>query len=367
MTTVLSQAHTNWATHTADESFLTLADLHAEALRIRERAVEAPNVAYSGLRVVADSGDVKLIGKQNVPASLTHWSFGQLCRSAGVKAGRATELLRELPATLTAQVLNNRLATLGNQAGVCKLLLDVNGDYNVRAFTGQDYGRIWDSDVTKRALQLADMGWQPAPVTELANGGSTRGLYKSDHDCFMMLVDNDRRVFEKAPGGGLSRGVMIANSEVGDKSFWFLTFLYSYICANHNVWGVEGVRELRVRHVGNAGDRAFAEMAVELKKYADSSTVDDEQRIEKAIRFQLAATKEQLLDKIFGMKQLNLSKRIIAEAYDAAEQHEQWYLASPTSAWGFGNGLTEVARAIPFADQRVEVERAAGRLMTMAF
>lgn len=361
-TAVLGQANAQWATRRADESYLSVEALHAAVETRTARAKEAPHVPYSSLRVEAQDGDVKLIGKANVPASLTHWSFGQLSSRVGAPAG----FLRELPATLTAQVLNNRLAERGAEAGECKMLLDVNGSFSVRALTGPDYSRIWDRGVTQRALALADQGWQPAPITELASGRPTRGLYASDHDVFLFLVDNDRRVFETAPGGGLSRGVMIANSEVGDKSFWVLTFLYSYVCANHNVWGVDGVNELRIRHVGNADDRAFHQLAVELRKYAQGSASEDEARIRRCMAHEIAPTKDALLDKLFASKALSLSRGIIGEAYQLAEQHSDWY-GSPRSAWGIGNGLTEAARAIPYADARVKVERAAGKVFEMAF
>lgn len=362
MSTVLSQAHNQWANRPADESFATLPELHAAVEARTARAREAREVPYSSLRVQADSGDIKLVGKANVPASFTHWSFGQLSRAIGAPAG----YLRELPATLAAQNMNHGLATRGADAGECKLLLDVNGSYAVRAFTGPDYSRIWDRDITSRALTLEARGWQPAPETALANGGTTRGLYASDHDVFLFLVDNSRRVFESMPGGGLSRGVMIANSETGDKSFWLLSFLYAYICGNHNIWGVEGVKELRIRHTGAADERAFSQLAVELRAYADASASTDESRIRRCMAHELGADKDEVLDKLFALKSLQLSRKLLGDAYQAAEEHSDWY-GSPRSAWGLGNGLSEMARAIPHADERVRVERAAGKVFEMAF
>lgn len=365
MHSVLSQAHNQWASRPADQSFLTLQALHDAVEARTARAREFKGTLISSLRTEAEGKDIKLVGKSNVPSSLTHWAFSQLSRLISYPA----HALRVLPASLATQVINNRLAANYGPSSdaTTKLLLDVNGSYAVRALTGDNYTRIWDRDVTRRALTLGDKGWQPAPETQLANGGSTRGLYASDHDVFLFLVDNDRRVFEKQPGGGLSRGIIIGNSEVGDKAWWFLTFLYAYICGNHNIWGVEGVRELRIAHRGNADERAFNQLTVELKKYQDASTAGDEARIQQAIQFQIAGTKDEVLDKLFASKAFDLSRDILTQAYDAAEQHEDWYLASPRSAWGFGNGLTEVARAIPHTDERVRVERAAGKVFELGF
>lgn len=368
MTTTLSQASTEWATRPADESYTSLEELHTAVQTRRERAKEAKGVRYADLRVEASrSGDseggasIKLIGKADVPADLTHWSFGQLSRAVNAPA----HYLRTLPATLAAQNLNHGLAHRGAEAGQTKLLLDVNGTATVRALTGPDYSRIWDADITARLMQLPEQ-WQPAPETQLVSGASTRGLYASDHDVFAFLIDNDRRIFETAPGGGLSRGFMVANSEVGDKAFWLLTFLYSFVCANHNVWGVEGVRELRIRHTGQADARAFRQLSVELRRYAEASSSEDEAKIHRCMAHQIAASKDELLDTLFGMRSLGLSRKVLAESYSAAERHSDWY-GSPRSAWGIGNGISEVAQAIPHTDERVKVERAAGRVFAMAF
>ena len=362
MNNILSQASHQWATRPADESFLSLASLHEAVTKRTDRAKEARDVRYSDLRVEASDGDVKLIGKTNVPASLTHWSFGQLSRAVDAPAG----YLRELPATLATQNLNHGLAQRGQAAGLTKLLLDVNGHPTVRALTGPDYARIWDQDITSRLMRLPQE-WQPAPETTLVDGGATRGLYASDHDIFVFLVDSDRRIFEHLPGGGLSRGFMIANSEVGDKSFWMLTFLYAFICGNHNVWGVEGVRELRIRHAGRKAEaRAFNNLQVELRKYTDASSKDDEERIQKCMAKELANTKDELLDSLFGMRSLQLSRKLLNQAYDLAEQHEDWY-GNPRTVWGIGNGISEAATTVPYADERVRIERAAGRVFEMAF
>lgn len=326
------------------------------------RAREMPG-AYASLRVVADEGDVKLVGKQNVPASFTHWSFGQLCS----RVGAPPEFLRDLPATLASNVLNNRLAEKGEKVGECKLLLDVNGSATVRAFTGTGYARIWDQDITKRLIALGEKGWFPAPETTLAGGGKTRGLYASDRDMFALVVDDSRRVFEKLPGGGLSRGAIFSNGECGDRKFRMWRFLYAWICGNHNIYGVQDVQEVEVTHIGNAAERAFGEYEVVLKQYMEGSAAEDEAGIEKSMKLRVGETKEEVLDTLFAkLGTKGLSRKVLGEAWVAAEEHEGWY-GDPRSAWGIGNGVTEVARGMVYADERVRVERAAGLVFAGQF
>lgn len=356
--TTLYDASRQYAERPKDEKYESIAALHAATVAYRAQAREAKGVAYSSLRTQAEGDDVLLLGKSNMPSKLTHWAFGQLAARAGAPAS----YLRGLPPTLAAQNLNYGLANRAN-GETANLLLHQNGGYVVRAFTSDQYTRIWNADVTSRLVRLAEEQpeWQPAP----AGFDGSRGLYASAHDMFVFLVDSNRRIFEKDPNGGLSRGFFAGNSETGAKSFWIKTFFYEYVCGNHRVWGAEGVRELRVRHVGNADDRAFAGLQAELVKYADASAGEDEAKVVSARRFILGADKDAVLDKVFGLK-TGLTRKMIGEGYDRAVVHEDWY-GNPRSAWGLVGGITEIAREIPYADERVEVERASGKVLEISF
>lgn len=69
---------------------------------------------------------------------------------------------------------------------------------------------------------------------------------------------------------------------------------------------------------------------------------------------------------MFKLKIPALSRKMIGEGYEKAELHSDWY-GSPRSVWGLTGGLTEIARDLPHADQRAELDRAAGRLLQVAF
>lgn len=357
--TTLTAATKQWSERPADERYASLADLDRAVNLFRQQSREASHVPYASLRTEAGGDDVLLVGKSNVPSKLTHWAFGQLSSRVGFPA----DPLRTLPPTLAAQVLNHKLANMERDAS-CNLLLLQNGGYIVRALTSERYTRIWNNDITSRLLRLTEQSpeWQPAPA---AFDGS-RGLYASDHDMFAFLVDNDRRIFEKSPGGGLGRGFFVANSEVGAASFWIMTFFYEYVCGNHRVWGASNVVELKIRHTGTADDKAFYLLKGELKKYAEGSAADDEAKVQQAMTVQLGKNKNEVLDKVFGLRVPALTKSIISAGYDKAVTHADWY-GSPRTVWGLTGGITEVARDMSFTDDRVAVERATGKLMQVAF
>ena len=361
--TVLRHANREWESRPADERFGSLKDMHKAAVKFRDTST-VQEIAYSDLAVrpVGDHVAISLGGKET--ARLNHWSFGQLAKSVGAPAG----FLRQLSADTASRAIVEQLAKrsgakLADDAsekdGRAMVLLNKNGkDTSVRAFTSTDYSRIWNADVTQKLMALEAEGpWQPAPA---AFDGS-RGLYLGDRDMFAFMVDNERRIFEKDQNGGLSRGFFAWNSEVGSRSIGVATFLYEYVCGNHRVWGVQDVKEMRIAHIFTDGAKAWSKIAVELAKYAESSAGDDEARIEAMRRYEIGATKEEVLDAVFKF----ITRERAVEALELAEKREDWY-GNPRSAWGFAGALTEIARDLPNADERSDLERSATKVMALS-
>lgn len=363
--TTLMNANAQWTSRPADQRYASLEELHAACVHHHDAAVEAPAVPLSSLRVEqAGERDIRLSGSAGVSAGFTHWSFGQVSRLVGAPA----DYVRNLPAPLAVECLNHGLATVDDRRSrdeaTVKLLFQQNGDLTLKGATGKSYCRIWDDDITERLLRLKQNGegWQEAPA---AYDGS-RGQYASDCDMFSFLVDNDRRIFEHDPNGGLARGFFVSNSTVGAASFCVTTFLYEYICGNHIVWGAKGVQELRIRHVGNADDRAFAELTGELRKYADASASETEAKLLAAQKLVLGKDKDEVLDRVFGLNISGLTRGQIGAGYDKAVERVDRY-GDPRTAWALTNGLTEISQHLPNTNDRTKLDRAAGKVLTIAF
>lgn len=390
----LYAASKQWANRPPDERFETLQELAEVTRRHRDSAKEAI-LSYSDLRLeAAPGGDLAILGKANVPGVLTHWAFGQLATRIGAPAG----YLRRLPATLAAQNLNHGLrAIAAGDAGTdkAKVLAHANGQLVIRAFTGPDYARIWNADIADRLLELPEHGWRVPPARPAfpgqpgsriataqdvlkdqgAGGGglsikvgdtiAPAGLYASDHDLFAFLVNESRRL-DDGTESGLSRGFFISNSEVGAMALRLVTFLYRHVCGNHIVWSASGVQEIRLRHVGTVGERWARALEVELTKYADASASDDEAKIAAAQRFRIADTKDAVLDTLFERLKGDVSRKAIEEAYTAAAEHEDTD-GDPRTAWGAAQGLTRVSQLSPYADERLKLDKAAGRVLELVF
>lgn len=357
----LTKASDQWKSRAADERFSNVTDLHNAAVETRQLAAHA-NVPVRELKAKVIDGRVVLNGRTDTCAELTNWSFGQL---AG-KADAPASYLSRLPATLAAEALNHGLAQAGPDQGQLLFQRDraESGMMTLRAITSDRYSRIWNADVTERLLELETRGpWQPTPA---AFDGS-RGLYLGDRDMFAFMVDSDRRIFEKLPGGGLSRGFFAWNSEVGAATFGISTFMYQYVCGNHMVWGASNVRELKVRHIGNAAGRGFSGLIGELKAYAESSEDGDVAKVEAMQRMSLGNNPNEVLDAIFGLKNrpAELTKKVILESYEVAEKHTDWY-GDPRTVWGMVSGMTQVARDMPNANDRAALERASVKVMALA-
>lgn len=357
--TVLTKAFTQWASRPEDERFKSLEELHAATTHHQTVAIESHGVDLRALTIgTAENGDPMLFSPSGNHAHFTHTGFEQLCKRIGAPA----KYMKALSPELREANMNYGLRTCENGDND-SMLFAQNGVRRLRSVLSDSYQRIWNTDITSRLLRLTaeQPEWQPAPA---AFDGS-RGLYASDADMFAFLVDNDRRIFESGPAGGLSRGFFVSNSEVGLGSFTIETFLYEFICGNHRVWGARDLKTIRIRHVGNADDRAFNELSVELTKYAESSARDDEQVIQRARAHVLADTKDALLDRVFGLRIPGVTRKVLEQSYDVAVAHEHWY-GNPHSTWGFTGGLTQVARDLPNASDRVQLERASSKILALS-
>lgn len=382
----LFKAAAQWSTRPADERFASLEEMHAATKAYADTAGTAVR-PFADLRVETVNDEVQLTGRAGVYARLTHWAFGQVARLVGAPA----EYLRELPATLAVQNLNYGLKERPSDGNQAQLLFHKNGDLLLRAITSEMYTRIWNHEIVQRLLPLQEYGWKvpparpahpnqpgarPATAADVSRLGSDSGLsikpgdliapaglYASDHDMFAFMVNENNRV-EDGSVGGLGRGFFIENSEVGASAFKVTSFLYRFVCGNHIVWGAEKVRQISIRHVGSADARAWRDLSVEIRKYSESSVGDLQVLVAKARKYQIAATKDEVLDKLFTLR--IGSRRMLEDAYDLAEQNVD-VDGAPTTAWGFAQGLTRLSQTSEFADKRSLMDKAAGKVLDIVF
>lgn len=398
----LFKAHSQWANRPNDERFWGLDDALAATNQYAKQAAEK-EVAYGELRVEAIDGDVCLVGRRGLPAGISHYAFGQLARTASCPAS----FLRKLPATLAAQNLNWGLKHRAEEVGVtvdedgntvpdnARLLFHREDErLLLRAATTDSYVRIWTWEVLEDLRRISqEAGWRVPPARPVRNDPRARpateadvlersrfmglgvkvgdmiapaGVYVSDHDFFVFLVD-EKHPIDAGGGRTLNRGAFFWGSEVGHTSQGAMRFLYDGICGNHIVWGAQGVQEIRIPHIGKARQR-WDSLSAELGSYANGAASQEEARILAARTKEFGKDREEVVDAVFGLarsKRISLGEKLIGEAFDVAEKNVESY-GSPRALWGIVNGLTELSQRRGYAEERVEIDRAAGKLLAVA-
>jgi hypothetical protein len=356
----LFQAHRQWATRPADQRFPTLQALY-DATKAYAATAGEKTVPFSDLRVEKRDDDVQLVGKADIPATLTNWSFGQLCARVGAPAS----YLRDLPATLAAQNLNYGLSQHKDDGAKVDLLFHKNGGLLLRAITSDIYERIWNWEIAERLLKLQSFGWEPARPDFNKSEADFPALYASDHDMFAFV--RLPRMYIQQPvnksDAPLYRGAIYANSEVGAAKIRVLKFWYSGMCGNHIIWGASDVVEVSARHVGKVRDK-LRMFDIAIRKFADDSVSDDEAKIKKAANVRIAQTKDELLDRLFGIRNLGLSRKTLEAGYSSVKPEQD---GDPLTVWGMTQGLTRYSQQTPYADERLIVDRAAGKLLDIEF
>lgn len=351
----LYEAHRQWAIRPHDQRFPDLESLFDYVNNRRTGATERTQ-AFRDLAMVIDHDEALALNGEYPLARFSNWSFSQFCEWMRAPA----PYLRRLPVSLVAECLQHSLSKAGSS---CQMLVRHENQQGstvpvptLAAITGPKYSRIWDADIVETIMESVEgTGWHVPPARS-NNDSENAGLYASDRDIFLFFVNDDQYV--EIDNIKLGRGFFCWNSETGAASFGVTTFLYSYVCANHIVWGAEQVDELRIIHRDNAAKRFREEAIPVLNRYVENSSIGLKVRdaITKAKRTPVGADLEQV--RKWG-EDKSLTPYEITKAWETGSAEGE----DVTTLWGMVQGATAFARQIPFMNTRVNLERRAGSLL----
>jgi hypothetical protein len=371
--TLDGSASYQWATRPDEQRFLDLDALHAQVSAWAEESHEilSPANAIRALPSPEVGIAFEVGGEVLTP---TNWSFGQTCAALGAPAAY---LAKQHP-KLAAVCLQADLMRRGGDG--LKAYARENGD--LRAMTGPEYGRILDRDVVGWVRKVAGPGsgwkvpgmidWSSAaggmvkhnPHVDVTKENTT--LYASDRDLWCFLCQDEYPIqIGKLDNGQpdlVFRGFIVSNSEVGSRTLKLRTFLLRGVCCNRNLWGVQDVSEIKIRHTKIAPEKwqdAMDEIAPALAEWAKGSTWDVVAKVKAAKAIEIAKADEPA-DAIEWMVERGLSKRMAERAMVRVMEEEGHPLQT---LWDACNGITALARSIQHQDDRVELETLAGRWM----
>lgn len=261
----LMQASNQWMNRPQDERYETLTALReaVHGRRLRSRSVDLDTD-----KIEATEKDGALVVNSAIsPCLPSHWAFGQL--ATNVKA--PASYLRTLPLPLVVNCLNHGLKA--GQREAVKFMTVAGDDHNtLQAVTSTTYGRIWDADVVDSVNRIVERtnGKFYNPKAYVNGEQKPSGLYASDHDVFMFLIDGGS-LLDAGPRAQLNRGFIVWNSEVGARTFGLMTFMFNVVCGNHIIWGAQDVNKLVIRHTSGGPYRFDSEAAPALNAYAEAS------------------------------------------------------------------------------------------------
>jgi len=352
---LLTQAKDNLFTRPPEEHFASFDAILSDASDQRRRCVEIDAKDTS----ILFSEDGESVHFGDATLRMTHYSISQLASMAKVPM----PVLDRLNAETRAKVLNECFPRTQRRYKVA--LADGN---TLRCITSDRYQRVWDADILEEVDRwLLPSGFIPAmpTINTDAHGtnllGNTKpALFRSDRDLFAFFYS------DQEPGddgfGGLRKGVMVFNSEVGAKSFGFSTFYFREMCANFLIWDATGIKNRSTRHTGHVKHvvREFHEDLVRIGTTITTAELDVFQRAKEA-RFVPEGPNEEEL----AVKRLNREFKI-----SAANSREIVHLVrSPEnpgslSAWGVVNGITSAAKGFAHAEDRARWSALAGRVLS---
>lgn len=362
----LMTASNQWASRPKDERFETLEALHAS---VNSRRLRSRSVDVDTSRIVAklDDSDRLVINGTVSPSEPSHWSFGQLATT--LKAPAA--YLRTLPKPLLVDCLNNGVKAAAAEREACKFMTverEEDGANILQAVTSTTYGRIWDAEAVACVQRINERtgGKFFNPPAYINGQQRPSGLYASDRDVFMFMVDGGSRL-QVGSRAQLHRGFIVRNSEVGRSTFDLITFLFNEVCGNHIIWGAQDIRELSIRHNSGAPTRFDLEATPALLAYANSSAAKDEAAINCAVGMVVIRDEKTGAASVpalgaFLNKHGKFTKGEVQGCWDFAKAEE----GDCSTLWQVVQGLTAYARGFDWVDARVDLETRAGSLLKLA-
>lgn len=365
-----------WMSRPDDQRFISLDDLSAmvnsrrdrsfsNVIKVRDIRAEVTGEDETlgmALHAALDTGDRYLVP--------TNWGFQQLCSRIGV----GPKFLTDIPADLAVPVINHYLDRHGEDQ--VKIFGELVGDTALfKAANSPTYGRIFDRLLVNAVGELvkADPKWKiPGTMNwgtsehnpNIAVNKQNTTLFGSDRDIWLFFCQDANPVQAGVLSNGepdwYFPGFYAWNSEVGASTLGVATFWLRAVCENRNLWGVQDKMTVKIKHSRWALDRFVDEVEPILNALINERSSEFVTAVENARRKNVAKDDE---DRHTFLKRHGFPKRQRLQIIDAVytEEHEPL-----TTVYHAVQGITAVARDIPYQDQRLEMEQKAELVLLSA-
>jgi hypothetical protein len=339
----LKRASHELFSRTPDEFFPSLSVLAQHCLwqRQQSREIWLPPGSIRAAKT-GNSERLTLSAGSDERYQLNDWSFGQLCRLAGV----SKDTVNRLSPDTAARVFGDTMP------GGSKPLQFYSQDNQLRSIHAASYTRLYNTDVLSVIQEFA-ADFEPPPK---AFNGAT-GLYGGEQDMFCFLIDPAG--WTEIEGEAFAPGFFVWNSEVGTRSVGIETFWFQTVCQNHIVWDAVEVVDFSRKHTANVH-----EALVEIRRAIEALVQKRDQRrdgfakaVQRAMETTLGADVEEV-QKALGQK--GIPRTLAKEAVEIARAKGRFTVFAMVDA------LTRIAGKIVNAGERVQVDQKAAGLLTLA-
>jgi hypothetical protein len=339
---LLTRANTELFRRSPDQMFASLNDLAEHCARQKEASLDRwqPPVNWQVQPSLAGPVNVRLGG--DGAFELNDWSFGQLCRVAGVGKETVNRLSPDTVSRVFAETLPS-----GNKP----LQVYTQGEM-IRSIHGTSYTRLYDLDLVNLVREFA-VDFQPP---QAGFNGAT-GLYAGEQDLFMFLIDPAG--WTEIEGEAFAPGFFLFNSEVGKRSLGVQTFWFQKVCQNHLVWDAVEVIDFTRKHTASVHD-AFGE----IRRIIENLVAKRDQRRDAFVKIIAKAMHEKLgddADEVFKvLAQQGVSRNVAKQALEMARQQGGFTIFSLVDT------LTKISGKIEYAGDRTQADAQAARLLALA-
>jgi len=338
----LTRASRELFRRTPDETFPSLDTLISHCLQQRD-ASEDHWLPPTGLWTKPVEIDTLLLaGGDDRLFRMNDWSFGQLCRLAGVTKETVNRLTPETASRVFGETLPR-----GN-----KPLQIYAVDEQARSIHGASYTRLYNAELLDLVLEAAE-GFEPPPAG--ANAGT--GLYCGEQDMFVFLIDPTG--WTEIGDEAFAPGMFVWNSEVGRRSLGVQTFWFQALCRNHIVWDAVEVVEFSRKHTANV-----REALVEIRRIVGALAAKRDAR-----RDAFAQVIQRAMDTKLGDDADEVGAELSKARISRALSHRAIEMAAEQgrfTVFALVDALTRLSRQIVNAGDRTELDQQAGSLLTLA-
>lgn len=342
---LLRGAHNQLFLRPADECFSSLDALADHCGRQRGKSLDRWHLP-ADIEAVARDGQLGLLAggqQRETPLYLNDWSFGQLCRLAGV----GKETVNRLSANTAAAVFQETLAKSGRKPWQLFTQEDT-----VRSIHGASYTRLFDAELVSLAREAA-IGFEPPQPG--CNGAS--GLYAGEQDLFLFLIDPTGWV--EIGGEAFAPGLFLFNSEVGRRAVGIQTFWFQSVCQNHLVWDAVEVASLTRKHTTNVQDGL-----TEIRRLIDALCTRRDARRDGFARVMAQAMQTRLGHDADEVLKVLLREGIPPSAAKAALEIAR--REGRFTIFSLVDALTRLAGELRYVGDRTDADLRASRLLALA-